>query len=172
LLALVVIGLSLIVWLPVRAAYRSAETRVEQYHAALAGYRRLAERERELKPVVELLRKGGSFEGLLLPAASDSASVAAMQSRVQTVVASAGADLTSVEALPALGVEGHQRVGLRIQFVTDTNALRTILHGLEYGRPIMIFDNVFVHAQTARAVGVDNPLAVRMDVFSFRARES
>ena len=172
LLALAVAGLGLVILLPLRAAYRSAEARVEQYREALAGYQRVTDRERELKPAVELLRQGGSFEGLLLPVASDSASAAAIQSRVQAVVAGAGAELTSVEALPSLSVEGHQRIGLRVQFVTDTNALRTILHALEYGRPIMVFDNVFVHAQTARAVGVVNPLAVRLDVFSFMARDS
>lgn len=172
LLAVVVVGLGLAILLPARAAYRSAETRIEQYHAALAGYQRLAERERELKPMVELLRRGGSFEGLLLPVASDSGSAAAIQSRVQSVVGSAGAELTSVEALPSLGIDGYQRIGLRIQFVTDMNALRAILHALEYGRPIMVFDNVFVHAQTSRAVGAVNPLAVRLDVFSFRDRDS
>ncbi|MSO92497.1 MAG: hypothetical protein EXQ86_03750 [Rhodospirillales bacterium] len=172
LLFAVVAGLGVATLLPARTAYQSAHLRLEQYRAALAGYEQLADRSRELRPLVDSLRQGGSFEGLLLPVGSDSSSAAAIQTRVQSIVAGAGAELTSVEALPSLGIEGYQRIGLRVQFVTDVNALRTILHALEYGRPIMIFDNVFVHAQTSRAVGVVNPLAVRMDVFSFRTRDS
>lgn len=169
--AAVVAG-GLVVVPPLVAACRSAVAKVEHYQDAIAGYERLAARAAELERAVDSVQREGRLEGLLLPPASDSGAAATIQARIQSIAAAAGADLLSAEALPVVVVEGFQRVGMRVQFATDIAALRAILHALEYGQPALVLDNVFVHAQSARAVGVALPLAVRLDVFAFKPRES
>jgi hypothetical protein len=59
---------------------------------------------------------------------------------------------------------------LRLQVTADTTQLRDILRSLEYSRPVTILDNVFIHSKSARAVGVERPLVVRLDVYAFLQR--
>jgi hypothetical protein len=157
---------------PLVSGYRAAVAKVAQYRDAIAGYERMAAREAGLRRSIEAVRREGRIEGMLLPAGSDSGAQAAIQARIQSAAGAADADLISVEALPALAVEGFQRIGMRVQFQADVAALRAVLHALEQGQPAMVLDNVIVHAQTARAVGATHPLAVRLDAFAFKRRDS
>ena len=153
---------------PLADEYRLVIAEVEQHRLALDGYRRVAEREANLRQGIEILKGDQSLKDVMLPSGSESGATAAMQDRVQSIIGDAGAWLTSVQPLPATAEDGHRRMGLRLAFATDIRALRQILYEIEYGRPVMILDSVYIHARTARAVGVDNPLEVRLDVFAFK----
>lgn len=153
---------------PLTREYRLILADVDRYRVALDAYRRVARREANLHRTIESLKRNPSLEDVLLPPGSDSGATAAIQDRVQSIIGSAGAWLTSVQPLPATPVDGHRRVGLRAAFATDIRALRDILYALEHGRPVMILDNVYVHARTSRAVGATYPLEVRIDVFAFK----
>ena len=153
---------------PLVHEYRLAIAEVEQHRLALDGYRRVAGREANLRQGIETLKGDRSLKDVVLPAGSESGATATMQDRVQSIIGGAGAWLTSVQPLPATAEDGHRRMGLRLAFATDIKALRQILYKLEYGRPVMILDSVYIHARTARAVGVGNPLEVRLDIFAFK----
>jgi hypothetical protein len=60
-----------------------------------------------------------------------------------------------------------RQVGLRLQFTADTTSLRTILHALEFQRPVAIVENLFIYGRSAKAVGNPLPLNVRLDVYAF-----
>ena len=160
------------VGLPLFSEYRLVLAKIEHYRATLDGYERVARRETALRRWIESLKQNQSLEGLLLAAGSDSSATAAMQNRLQSIISDAGAWLTSVQALPAVPGDGHRRIGLRVQFVADINALRNILYGLEYGRPAIVLDNLFVHARSSRAIGVVDPLDVRIDMFAFKPEDA
>lgn len=153
---------------PLAAEYRRAIAVVEQHRLALDGYRRIAAREANLRRGIATLKGDQSLKDIMLTAGSESSATAAMQDRVLSIVGGAGAWLTSVQPLPAIAEEGHRRMGLRLAFATDIKALRRILYDIEYGRPVMILDSVYIRARSARAIGVDNPLEVRLDVFAFK----
>ena len=87
---------------------------------------------------------------------------------MQSIIGAAGAWLTSVQPLPATVEDGHRRIGLRIAFTAEIGALRDILFALEYGRPVMILDGVYIRARSSRAVGVARPLEARIDVFAYK----
>lgn len=153
---------------PLVREYRMALAEAERYRVALDGYQRVARRETVLRERIESLGRDRSLEEVLLPPGSDSGATAAIQDKVQSIIGSAGAWLTSVQPLPATLDDGHRRIGLRVAFTTDIGALRDILYALEHGRPVMILDRVYVNARTSRAVGTAYPLEVRMDVFAFK----
>lgn len=139
----------------------------EGWQAAVADLRRqdaaLAVRQAE----AEAARAAGAatgLQGLILPAGPASAGTAALQRRLQGVVADAGGEVESVEPLPSDSAEGFRRITLRVQLRLDTPGLRAILHALEYGEPSVLVDNLTVRALTGRAVGAERPLSVRFDM--------
>ena len=66
-----------------------------------------------------------------------------------------------------VGIRPASTIGIRLQFAANAESLLTVLHGLEYGRPVAVVENVFIHASTAQAVGNEKSLSVRLDIFSF-----
>lgn len=166
LLALVALGFGF--GAPLVAHYQASVARIEASLHRLEVNRRIARRDAALRQAIERLKENRALDGLLLPAGSDGGAVAILQDKVQSIITQAGARLTSTQALPVEPGEGHRRIGLRLQFAADIEALRRILHGLESGRPALVLDNLFVRGRTSRAVGVVNPLDVRIDVFAFK----
>lgn len=161
-------SLGIAVGVPLVGEYRQVLAEVERDRVALDGDERLARSEAGLRRRIESIKRDRSLDELLLPAGSESGATAAIQVRVQSIIGSAGGWLTSVQALPTAPDGDYQRVGLRVQFAADIDSLRDILYALEFGRPVMVVDNLFVHARTSRAIGVVYPLDVRVDVFTFK----
>ena len=153
---------------PLGTEYRAVLAEIERQRIAIDGYRNVAARAPALRARIATLEDDASLEGLALPPGSDSAATAAAQEHVQTVIADAGARLATVDVLTPTPGDGYRRIGLRVQFSADVGALGAILRALEYGRPAMVVDNLYVHARTSRAVGNDRPLEVRVDLFAFK----
>ena len=166
LLALIALGFGLGV--PLVHQYRASLARIEASLQFLEVNRRIARREAALRQAIERLKEDRDLDDLLLPAGSDGGAVAILQDKVQSIISAAGARLTSTQALAVEPGQGHRRIGLRLQFAADIEALRRILHDLESGRPAVVLDNLFVRGRTSRAVGAVNPLDVRVDVFAFK----
>ncbi len=166
LLALIAAGFGLGV--PLVHQYRASVAQIEESLQFLQVNRRIARREVALRQAIGRLKESRALDGLLLPAGSDGGAVAILQDQVQSIISAAGARLTSTQALPVEPGQGHRRIGLRLQFAADIEALRRILHDLESGRPAVVLDNLFVRGRTSRAVGAVNPLDVRVDVFAFK----
>lgn len=154
---------------PLRDAYGRAEARLALHMQQLARIEGLATREAALARSIATLRGTGNSAELLLPAGSDGAAVSLLQDRLQVLLGQNNAELASVEALPASDLGGYRRVGLRLQFTTDVAGLRAILHGLEQARPMLVTESLSVRSRTARAVGVVNPLDVRLDAVALKA---
>jgi hypothetical protein len=154
--------------MPLGVEYRVVLADVERQRIAVDGYRSVVARAPALRAEIAALENDASLEGLALAPASDSAATAAMQDAVQTVVTDAGAWLATVDVLTPTPADGYRRIGLRIQFSADVGALGAILRTLEFGRPVIVVDNLSVHARTSRAVGNDRPLEVRADLFAFK----
>lgn len=170
-LALAFIALMVVLMLavpPLRSAYDRAASRLEQQMQQLARIEGLAAREAALARSIASLRGASNNAELLLPAGSDGAAVALLQDRLQALLAENNAELASVEALPAADQGGYRRVGLRLQFTTDVTGLRAILHGLETARPMLVTEGLSVRSRSARAVGVANPLDVRLDAVGLK----
>ena len=152
---------------PLGVEYRAVLANIARQRIAIDGYRSVAARAPVLRADIAAIENDASLEGLALAPGSDSAATAALQDYVQAVVADAGAWLATVDVLTPTPADGYRRIGLRVQFAADIGALGAILRALEFGRPAMVIDNLFVHARTSRAVGNERALEVRVDLFAF-----
>lgn len=152
---------------PIASVYASAIRDVRQLSRTLANHERVEREAGKLRLQLTDLRTESPLASIAMAPSSDGAAVAHLQSRMAQVIESSGALMNSVQALPTKPAETLRRIGLRLQFVADTKSLLAILHALEFGRPVAVLDNVFIHSWSAKAVGVDRPLSVRLDVFAF-----
>lgn len=152
---------------PVAERYAMAFEEARGLRQVLAGQERLARQADRLRGELAETGTKGELQALLMPPASDGAAAARLQSRMEKTIEGAGARLSSVQALPPQPVGTLRRIGLRLLFSADTESVRGVLHALEYGRPVTVLDNVFIHARTDKAVGTVQPLTVRLDVFAF-----
>ncbi|MFQ5953720.1 MAG: type II secretion system protein GspM [Kiloniellales bacterium] len=172
LLILVVVAFAYGVGTPLLDRYQAKRAEIEESLQSLRVHRRAARRETALRRTIERLEESRPLDGLLLPSGSDGAAVAAMQERIQSIIADTGARLTSALALPVEPGQGHRRIGLRLQFEADIEGLQRILYALESGRPAVVLDNLFIRGRTSRAIGAVNPLDTRVDVLAFKPEDA
>lgn len=154
----------LVVGEPLRQAYGEA-------NAAVADARRLltaAERNSERRAALERSVAADTGGPLLLSGESDGSATAALQTLLQSVLEDTAAELISVEALPSAPDGAYSAIRLRAQFSIGHDALPRALHALESGRPVVFLDNLTISARSARAVGVERPLDVRVDLTAYR----
>jgi general secretion pathway protein M len=107
-----------------------------------------------------------------LEGASDALAGAALQSLVETMSRSAGAHLTSTEALPAEQVGAYRRVALRVAVDASWPVLVKLLQAIERATPRMFIDDMQIHAQPAVETAHEPPLDISFTVLGFRAATS
>lgn len=152
---------------PLWERYAMAFEETRELRQVLAGQQFLAKQADRLRSELVTTEAEGELQSLVMKPASDGVAAARLQSRMEDMIERAGARLSSVQALPPQPVGTLRRIGLRFLFAADTESVRTVLHALEYGRPVAVLDNVFIHARSEKAVGTIQPLTVRLDVFAF-----
>jgi hypothetical protein len=155
---------------PLQTAYSDTARRISVLYQDLANQEATLRGTEARRRSLDKLKKAGTIRDLTLPASSAGIAAAGMQERLARIVETAGGRLTTVQVLETASPGPVSRIGLRLQFTADTTQLRDILRSLEYSRPVTILDNVFIHSNSARAVGVERPLVVRLDVYAFLRR--
>jgi general secretion pathway protein M len=107
-----------------------------------------------------------------LEGASDALAGAALQSLVESMSHSAGARLTSTEALPAEQVGAYRRVALRVTVDSTWPVLVKLMQAIERATPRMFIDDLQIHAQPAAEKTREPPLDISFTVLAFRAATS
>ncbi len=155
---------------PLQTAYSDNARRISVLYQDLDKQETTLRGSEARRRSLDKLKKEGTIRDITLPASSAGIAAAGMQERLARIVETAGGRLTTVQVLETDSPGPVSRIGLRLQFTADTTQLRDILRSLEYSRPVTILDNVFIHSKSARAVGVEWPLVVRLDVYAFLPR--
>ncbi len=75
---------------------------------------------------------------------------ARLQQHLETIVASEGGELQSVQSLPSKDDSGLTRIGLRVMMRGDYDALLRVLYSLEAENPTLFIDSVQIKAERAR----------------------
>ncbi len=88
---------------------------------------------------------------MLLPGDTATGAVAAFQDHVKDTITKAAGRVDSVETLPAEREEPFDRFGLRVTATLDHAALRSVLHGLESGRPSVVIERLQIRPQAQRS---------------------
>ncbi len=108
----------------------------------------------------------------LLTGATDAVAAATLQGRVQDMAGSAGATLSSTEALPARQQGAYRRIALRVSLNASLPVLVRLLQSLDESTPRMLVDDLQCHTSPiviAQAHQTSPALDASMTIIGFRA---
>ncbi len=104
----------------------------------------------------------------LLDGATDAIAGAALQSEVQRLATAAGAELSSMETLPAEPRGAYRRIGLRVSTAAPWPVLVGLLQAIEQGPPRMLIDDVQMRAPPVELRNAGMPVSTSFTVMAFR----
>jgi general secretion pathway protein M len=169
-LALLVVTLvaayGLIGW-PIQSAYQEALASIDDHRRGLSRLEAAQVRNDALARQLQSDTNGRTSP--LVAAETDGSAAAVLQAHLQTLLEAHDAQLTSVEALQSEPLGTYRAINVRAQFTTGHDGLRQILFALESGQPVVFLDNVTINTRSVRALGVDRPLDIQVDLTAFRA---
>jgi general secretion pathway protein M len=151
---------------PLIGWYQDRAEELAQRHALLARMRVLVE------TLPDLERQSGGVRPAptaLLPGATDALAAAAMQSAAQAMAAAAGADLASMETLPAEARGGYRRIGLRVSLSAPWPVLIELLRSAVQQQPRMLVDDVQFRASPMQVREAAAPVSASFTLLAFRA---
>jgi general secretion pathway protein M len=129
-----------------------------------------------MQALVEMLPDLGRQSGgvrpapnALLPGPTDALAAAAMQSAVQAMAAASGADLASMETLPAEARGGYRRIGLRVSLSAPWPVLIDLLRSAGQQQPRMLVDDVQFRASPLQVDEAASPVSASFTLLAFRA---
>jgi general secretion pathway protein M len=108
----------------------------------------------------------------LLEVASDAIAGAALQSAVQGMATTAGAELNSMEMLPAEQRGAYHRIGLRVATAAPWPVLIDLLRQIEQGMPRMLIDDVQLRAPPVELRAAASPISAAFTIVAFRTAAS
>ncbi|HEX3404890.1 MAG TPA: type II secretion system protein GspM [Acetobacteraceae bacterium] len=108
----------------------------------------------------------------LLEGASDAIAGAALQSAVQGMATTAGAELNSMEMLPAEQRGAYHRIGLRVATAAPWPVLIDLLRQIEQGMPRMLIDDVQLRAPPVELRAAASPISAAFTIVAFRTAAS
>jgi general secretion pathway protein M len=140
--------------------------------AALEQRRALLQRMTALVATLPELQRQASGEhapaAALLEGSSDALAGAALQSAVQRMATTAGAELSSMEMLPSEQRDTYRRIGLHVATSTQWPVLVELLHAIEQGSPRMLIDDLQLRAPPVELRGANPPITAAFTVVAFR----
>ena len=140
---------------------------------ALQQRRLLLQRMTALSATLPELQRQSSGEqapaAALLEGATDAVAGAALQSQVQQLAATAGAELNSMEMLPAEQRNDYHRIGLRVTTAAQWPVLIGLLRAIEQGSPRMLIDDVQLRAPPVETRAEASPISAAFTIVAFRA---
>lgn len=104
----------------------------------------------------------------LLGGGSDAIAGATLQGRVQQMAAVAGAELSSMELLPAEPRGAYRRISLRVATSAQWAVLVSLLRAVEEGVPQMLIDDLQLRALPVSMRRSNAPINAEFTVIAFR----
>lgn len=105
----------------------------------------------------------------LLESATDAIAGAALQGEVQRLATTVGAELSSMETLPAEPRGAYRRIGLRVATAAPWPVLVGLLQAIEQGPPRMLIDDVQLRAPPVELRNASMPVTASFTVMAFRS---
>jgi general secretion pathway protein M len=105
----------------------------------------------------------------LLSGTTDALAAAVMQNAVQGMASAAGAELTSMETLPADTRGAYRRIGLRVSLSAPWPILIELLRAAGRAQPRMLIDDLQVRAAAMQEHSAAAPVSASFTLLAFRA---
>lgn len=169
LLALLVLGVGLLAWAPVRwiAAQDRELALVEARIAELRG--RIAERE-QLLAEQRLLEAALADASLFVRAATPALAAAALQGHVDAAIREHGGEVRTVQVLEPTDAPPFVEVGLRLTLVAELGSLVGLLHAIETSRPLLLVRSLQLRARGDQPTAEAPPLETVIELVAFNLR--
>lgn len=178
-LALLAACLGALWWLAVAPylAQRDAGTqRLVMLEAQLAQFEQLRQENRLRAAQRESAFEDPALAAQLLPPQRPAVAAASLQQTLRERVNAAGAQLISIQSLPAESEGGLVPIRLRITLRGDSPALRDLLHGVEASTPLLMVEELLVRRLAPGRVGsagqATEQLDIRLQVAGFLREEA
>jgi len=174
LLAAVLCGFWWLAVAPVIAAYQGNAKALAEARAVFARYQSVAAYETRLDDLTKQINAAPA-KNQILPGGSDAIALAGLQSALQTIAGSNGAQILSAQALPPLDSGEFLMVGVRVDMVGDLAAIQRTLHKIESSVPFLFV----VRANLRRREGAPESAAyepivldTQLDIYGARTANS
>jgi general secretion pathway protein M len=165
-LALVLLHTTLV--RPISASWRETVTAIEDARVLAAGYARTAAARPQYEEQVAALRAEQPDPEWFLDGDTDALAAATLQDRIGSLVQSAGAELRSIQAAPAVEEEGMRKVGVTVELAAKTQALLRLAYAVEAGTPYLFITTAETIADPSQG-GIEDPmLIVRLEISGYR----
>jgi general secretion pathway protein M len=105
----------------------------------------------------------------LLEGQSDAIAGAALQTEMQRMATSAGAELNSMEMLPGEQRSAYRRIALRITTAAQWPVLVELLRAIKQGSPRMLVDDLQLRAPPIELRTSNQAISAAFTVFAFRS---
>jgi general secretion pathway protein M len=113
--------------------------------------------------------KTGPAPTLVLQGSSDAVAGATLQNMVQDMATAKGANLVSVESLPAETAGAYRRIGLKLSMNAPWPVLVALLQSVEQATPPMLVDDLQIHGSPIAILNRAAGLEAGFTIYSFRA---
>lgn len=155
---------------PLVTAFGRVNGEIAQSTELLERYKNIASRRSVLEDLLERVNAGHTESGVYLPGDTDALAAARLQEIVNSRVESNGAQVRSVQILPAKEDGDFRRVGVRIQMTASIAAIARILYAFEAGGTYLFVDNLEISNRRRRKRDDDQTspqLLVRLDLTGY-----
>ena len=171
-LAAVLLGVYAMLIGPLVAAYGAVNGAIAQSSELLERYQRVIAQHSALEVMLERVNKEHTQSGFYVPGDTDALAAARLQEIVNSRVESNGAQVRSVQILPAREDGDFRRVGVRIQMTARIGAIARILYAFEAGDTYLFVDNLDISNRRSRRSAragqdLEPELLVRLDLTGY-----
>lgn len=157
---------------PLRAFLGDRADAIAERRGTLAGYEAIASQEATVKDYARQVEESNA-RGELLTGESEGVVNANLQARLKALAEEAGAQVMSLQALPAKVVNGESLVGARLDVTGPLPALHKLAKSLEADPPLLLVLTAAVRktAVWAGQNATDQSLEAQFDVFGGASKE-
>src|SRR5688572_7677900 len=153
---------------PLASSWQETVGAIEDARVLAAGYARTAATRPQYEEQVATLRAEQPDPEWFLAGDTDALAAATLQDRIGSLVQSAGAELRSIQAVPATEEEGMRRVGVTVELAAKTQALLRLSYAIEAGTPYLFITTAETIADPSQG-GIEDPmLIVRLEISGYR----
>jgi general secretion pathway protein M len=174
-LALILCFIGLFVVLPLVSGYSERSTALAENEALTSRYLQQAGREAAMEAELQGLADLQRSSGFYLSGETEAVAAAAMQDYFRALAAESGAEVKSIQSLPAQSEAGLSRVSVRVALVATSESFYRLLHSLEGGSPYVYVENLELQMQRKSGglgkIDESGKLSLRLDLYGFRQPE-
>src|SRR4029079_10589319 len=153
---------------PLATSWHDAVDSIEDARALAARYARTAAARSQYEEQAAALRAEKPNSQWFLMGETDALAAAAMQDRINSLTQAAGAEIRSIQTVPAVNEDGLRRIGATVELAAKTAALLRVAYGIESGTPYLFINTAEAVADPSQGSIEDPMLIVRLEISGYR----